>query len=260
MAETIYMRVGERDRVDLPDLVTALGSFLGILKDVDATIARRMQGNLVWRVTVLDQTPTPRIGVTPRARGSREDISSFVQREVIRNMTSLTNSGERNRDFSDSALARVGKIARTTSRIGSSTIYIDSRQPIHSTIINQQTLSKVKDLTDVKSRSFGTVVGELGSISVRRGNEFRIWDEDADQPVRCNFSHDDERKIKDLLRHRIMVTGIVNSNRYGLPLSISVESIDHVPLGNLPDISHLAGSIPDFTGGLSLQDFLEEME
>jgi hypothetical protein len=69
--------------------------------------------------------------------------------------------------------------------------------------ITEKTLTQVLDLTAVKSRSFGTVAGELGSISIRKGNEFRVWDEDTNKPVCCDFPTRDEAKIKDLLRKRV---------------------------------------------------------
>lgn len=261
MAETIYMRVGEQDKVDFADFVDALTNFLGLLKDVDATVAQRKTGTLNWRVTALNRDPHPIVGVTPYLRRAMNDISSFVEREVVRNMATLTMNGERNKFFSDAALARVERIARMTPRIGSSIIYIDTREQMNiSTTITQQTLSHVQDLTDVKSQSFGSVIGELGSISVRRGNEFRIWDEDSNRPVRCSFSQIEEKKIKELLRHRVIVTGIVSSNRYGLPLSVSIESVDKADIGDLPTIEEMAGLVPDFTGGLSLQQFFEEMD
>jgi hypothetical protein len=261
MAETIYMRIGEQDRVDFNDFVGVLTNFLGLLKDVDSTIAQRKGGNLSWRVTQLNRDPLPLIGVTPYIRRALDDISSFVEREVVRNMATLTMRGERNKFLSDAALGRVERLAQTTSRIGSSVIYIETqREASLSTTITQQTLSYVQDLTDVKSRSFGTVTGELGSISIRRGDEFRVWDEDSNLPVRCNFTRRDEGKIKDLLRHRVMVTGLVSSNRYGLPLSINVESVDLAELGDLPTIEEMAGLVPDFTGGLSLRQFFEEID
>jgi hypothetical protein len=256
------MRIGEQDRIDFADFVTALNNFLGLLKDVDSAVAHRKNGNLQWRVTTLRKDPLPIVGVTPTQRRAVEDISGVVQRQVLTNMTSLTATGERNNYLSDSALSRVERLARTTPKIGASVIYIDTQDEVKpSTTINQQTLSNVRDLTDVKSRSFGTICGELGSISIRRGDEFRVWDEDTGRPVRCNFARKDEAKIKDLLRSRVMVTGIVNSNRYGLPLSIQpIDSIDAASLEDSPTIEEMAGLVPDFTGGLSLQQFFEELD
>ena len=261
MAETIYMRVGELDRIDFSDFVVALSNFLGLLKDVDSAVGQRKMGNLNWRLTALQRDPHPLVGVTPFIRKAMDDISSFVEQEIVRNMATLTDRGERSKFLSDSALGRVEKIARTTPRIGASVIYIDTQQEVEQTAaITEKTLTQVLDLTAVKSRSFGTVAGELGSISIRKGNEFRVWDEDTNKPVRCDFPTRDEAKIKDLLRKRVMVTGTVSSNRYGMPISVNVESVDGANVGDLPTIEEMAGLVPDFTGGLSLQQFFEEMD
>jgi hypothetical protein len=262
LAETICMRVGEQDKIDFSDFVGALNNFLGLLKDVDSAVAKRKSGNLHWRVTSLRKDPIPIVGVTPFQRRTVEDISSKVERQVLTNIDSLTANGERNNFFSDSALSRVERIAKTTPRIGASVIYIDTQEEVKfSTTIHQQTLAHVRDLTDVKSRSFGTVCGVLGSISIRNGNEFRVWDEDTGRPVRCNFARNEEARIKELLRSRVMVTGTINANRYGLPLNVNpIESINLSTMGDLPTIEEMAGLVPDFTGGLSLKQFFEEMD
>jgi len=58
-----------------------------------------------------------------------------------------------------------------------------------------------------------------------------------------------------------MVTGTINANRYGLPLNVNpIESINLSTMGDLPTIEEMAGLVPDFTGGLSLKQFFEEMD
>jgi hypothetical protein len=256
------MRIGEQDKIDFSDFVGALNNFLGLLKDVDSTVASRKSGNLHWRVTSLTKAPVPIVGVTPFQRRSAEDTSSKVERQVLTNMDTLTANGERNNFFSDSALSRVEKIARTTSKIGASVIYIDTQEEVKpTTTINEQTLAHIRDLTDVKSRSFGVICGILGSISIRNGNEFRVWDEDTNRPVRCNFARSDESRIKELLRSRVTITGTINSNRYGFPLSVNpIESVNPSTLIDLPTIEEMAGLVPDFTGGLSLKQYFEELD
>ena len=261
MAETIYMRVGERDIIDFADFVGVCNQFLGLLRDVDSAVAVKKSGNLRWRLTSLERRPYPVIGVTPKLRRAMNDISGFVERQVIGNIASLTSKGERNRYLSDSALSRVGKLAKTTPRIGSSVIYIDTKQPTPaSTDITPVTLSQVRDLTDVKSKSYGMVVGELGSISIRRGNEFRVWDENSKRPVACSFRPDQEDLVKQLLRHRVVVSGFVNSDRYGFPLSVNSGLIETAERGDLPSIDEMNGFWPDITGGLSMKEFFEDSE
>lgn len=263
MSEPIYMRIGERDTVDLPDFFRATGNFLGLLQEVDSSVAERKTGNLRWRVTTLRDNPSPLIGVTPVLAVRRlDDTSAKVEREIIGNVVSLTERGERNKFLSDAALTRVEKLAKATPRIGASTIYTGTNDSLKlTTIISVKTLTQVQDLTSPKSISFGTVVGSLDTISVHNGLEFRVWDNETKRPVRCFLDSRQKAQAMDLLGVRVLVTGMIRADRYGRPLSMQVETFDSVSnLNDLPSIEEMRGLIPDFTGGLSLKEFFEDSD
>jgi hypothetical protein len=264
MAEPIFMRVGERNTVDLPEFVRATGNFLGLLQEVDSSVAQRKTGNLRWRVTTLQNTPSPIIGVTPVVVRRRAviDTSERVEREVISNVASITERGERNRFLSDAALTRVERIARTSPKLGMSAIYTSVNESINlTTAITVKTLSQVQDLTNPKSISFGTVVGSLDTISVHKGLEFRVWDEDTKRPVRCYLHSKQKAQAMELLGARVLVTGMLKADRYGRPLSMSVETFESVSdPKSLPSIEEMRGLIPNLTGGLSLKEFFEDCD
>jgi len=262
MAEPIYMRVGEGQTVDLPEFVGAMGNFLGLLREVDSTVSEKKSGHLRWRVTTLQDNPSPLVGVTPTLmRPVFSDTSFRVEKEIINNVVSLTEKGERNRYLSDAALTRVEKIAKTATKIGESVIYTSKKEGITlSTRVSTKTFTQVQDLTSVKSTSFGTVIGSLDSISVHRGKEFRVWDENIKRPVRCRFNDRQQATAIALLGSRVIVSGTISSDRYGQPLSMSVETLDGAMLGNLPSIEEMVGLVPNLTGGLSLREFFEDLE
>lgn len=56
MARIISFRVGQRDRIPLSHFISSLQSFLGILRDLDATISKDQHGSVVWEVVSLRQT------------------------------------------------------------------------------------------------------------------------------------------------------------------------------------------------------------
>lgn len=262
MAEQIYMRVGENNSVDLSEFVGATGNFLGLLREVDSAVAEKKTGFLRWKVTTLQHQPSPLIGVTPLLqRTATDDISVRVEREVINNVVSLTEKGERSKYLSDAALNRVERIAKTAPKIGESAIYTSTKGAMElSTRVTVKTLAQVREMTSIKSVSFGTVVGNLDSISVHRGKEFRVWDENIKRPVRCRFDSRQEAKAKDLLGKRVIVSGMINADRNGQPVSMTIETLDGVSLDSLPTIEEMIGRVPNFTGGLSLREFLEDTD
>ena len=264
MAEPIFMRVGEKNVIDLPEFWRATGNFLGLLQEVDSSVAERKSGNLRWRLTTLLNDPAPIIGVTPTLLGRRtgSDTSEKVEREIITNISSLTERGERNKFLSDAALTRVEKLARTAPKMGESAIYTSDNESFAlTTTVTVKTLSQVQDLTNPKSVSFGTIVGSLDTISVHNGLEFRVWDEETKRPVRCYLHPKQKSQAMDLLGARVLVTGMVKADRYGRPLSMQVETFDSVSVPtSLPTIEEMRGSIPDLTGGLSLKEFFEDCD
>ena len=55
MPRTIFLRVGEKNRVPLAVFINALQDFLGMLRDLDATISKDQRGSVVWEVVSLRQ-------------------------------------------------------------------------------------------------------------------------------------------------------------------------------------------------------------
>jgi len=262
MTETIYMRVGDRGGVDLPEFWRATGNFLGLLQEVDSSVAQTKNGNLRWRITDLQQDPSPVIGVTPLLKRPAVDTRVRVEQEVIANVGSITERGERNRYLSDAALARVGKIAKTTRVIGESSIYTESAEDFAlTTTISVKTLDQVQDLISPSSISFGTIAGSLDTISVHNGLEFRVWDVEFKRPVRCFIPAKSKEQAMNLLGAKVVVTGMMKADKYGRPLSMQVETFDLVPAtADLPTIEEMRGFIPNFTGGLSLKEFFEDSD
>jgi hypothetical protein len=262
MAAPIFMQVGERGSIELPELYGAMGNFWHLLREVDSSVAQNKTGNLRWKVTTLVNDPNPLIGVTPFIRNALIDAGTTVERELIGNMDSLTKRGERNKFLSDAALTRIERIAKTAKKLGPSSIYTTVKGGLDlTTIVSVKTLEQVKDLTSFKSVSFGTLVGNLDSISVHQGREFRVWDEDTRRPVRCRFNKNEESRVKDLLGTKVIVTGIVKSDNLDRPISMIVEDFHtYSAPSNLPTIREMKGFIPNFTGGLSLREFFEDFD
>ena len=66
-------------------------------------------------------------------------------------------------------------------------------------------------------------------------------------------------KIKERLRHRVMVYGTVKWNTLGHPISVAVEGMDQADSDGEMTIEHVSGAIDDFTEGMTLTDYLEDL-
>jgi hypothetical protein len=265
MAEPIFMRVGEGQTVDLPDFHRATGNFLGLLQEYDSAIAQTSKGFLSWRVTSLRTSPSPVIGVTPTVRGRVRhavDTSALVEKELISTIGTITEGKDRPQSLSDAALNKIHRLAKTAPEIGESRIFTGVEDSYKlQTVITVTTLNQINELTMPRSVSFGTVIGKLDTISVHNGFEFRVWEDDSRRPVRCFISDNQRNRAIDFLGKPVFVTGVINADRNGQPLSMQVETFDAVsePDG-LPTIEEMKGLVPDFTGGRSLKEFFEDCD
>ncbi len=261
MTRTIYLRVGNRDEVTLPDLVTSLTNFLHLLRDVDANVSNAKSGSLTWQVTVLQKSSPALVGVTPTPRLHMQDHSESVETRLIKGTQALAVRGERPEFFADSVLERIEKIARQSKRLGPSAIFVNENgSPAQEVSINETTYKNVKELTGTKYEAFGSIIGKLEAISVHKRNEFRVWDEATGKPVRCKFDDDLEDRVKELLRKYVAVSGVISSNSFGNPISVVAEDIEERKLDELPTIEQMSGLVKDFTGGRSLRKYFEEID
>lgn len=261
MSETIFLRVGTReDRVPVLDFIESLRDFLLVLRDLDATISHDPRGSVVWEVASLEMNSPPVIGVAPHLKKGRTNVSDVVEEQLIKNTQLLSIRGERTQYMSDSALTKVEKLARRTHRLGPMAVYVNGTSPLKEHAdITETTFHNVRQLTGAKFSAFGSIVGNLDSISVHKGNEFRVWDETTNKPVRCRFDQRDLDHVKGLLGVRVTVFGIVQSNSTGTPINITVEDLDSASEATLPTIEQMSGLVKDFTGGKSLKEYMEEL-
>jgi len=260
MSDTIFLRVGTGEGLSFAAFIESLKNFLFVLKDLDATISHDPRGSVTWEVVTLQKSSPAVVGVAPKVKRGRRDVSKTVEEQLIKNTKLLSVSGERTQFMSDSALAKIENLARLTPKVGTIGIYMNgSDAPKKEADITEKTLDNVRQITGVKYYAYGSVVGGLDAISVHKSNEFRVWDEVSGKPVRCKFSESDLERVKSLLKTRVVVYGEIQSNSVGNPVIISAEEMESLPKPKLPTIEEMSGLIEDFTEGKSLKEYMEEL-
>jgi hypothetical protein len=261
MPNIIFLKIGNRDRLPLGAFIDSLRYFLGILRDFDATISKDPHGTATWDVVSLQQQSPPVVGVSPSLKHGKPDISDTIEHQIIESTNHLTNTGERNPFVSDSALEKIERLALRAKEFGPHLIFVNANgRPKQESPVTEKTLEKVQQITGIRYSAFGSITGDLGEIFVHNKNEFRVWDETTGKPVRCKFeTPEQEKKIKDLLRSRVVVSGIINSNAIGVPVSMEMEALEPSIKRALPTIDEMRGLVENFTGGKSLKDYLEEI-
>lgn len=259
MPQTIFLRIGERDRLPLAAFIESLRDFLGMLRDFDATISKDKRGSVIWEVVSLKQSSPPVVGVSPTPRTRMSDVSSVVEAQVLQNTDLLTSGQEPNQFMSSSALDRLEALAKKAKRYGPSAVFVNGSGPKQESPITEKTLEHVQRLTHVTFSGYGSIVGGLESITVHKRNEFRVWDETTHKAVTCKFQSSQEDSVKALLRNRVTVSGIIYANSAGVPIRLDAEQLDLAPRKALPTIQEMSGLVGDFTEGKTLKEYLESI-
>lgn len=261
MAGIIFLRIGQKDRIPLSAFISSLQNFLGMLRDLDATISKDQRGSVIWDVVSLQQKSPPVVGVSPTLRSSDiQDFSNVVESQVLENAKLLSAGTEPTSFMSYAALKKLEALASKVKYIGSLNVFLNGDSDKQGSDITERTLSNVQQLTGIKYSGYGSMTGKLEAISVHKGNEFRVWDDQTGKPVRCKYDPAaQEERIKSLLRSRVVVSGMIQSNTIGIPIALEVENIEAAAQPALPTILEMSGSIEGIMEGKPLKEYLEQI-
>ncbi|HVA62563.1 MAG TPA: hypothetical protein VNF74_02475 [Terriglobales bacterium] len=267
MSESIFFRIGREKPIQLAELTKALSGLLGMLRDFDAALSHDRYGTLNWEVTVLQKNSPAIVGVQPHPkRLSLPDIGQEVGSQMIESVRELTSTGTRSRFMSDAALLKMKPVAMKAKRLGPIAIYtardVHQEEPTRIAEITQKTLGYIRDFTDAKFESYGSIVGNLEAISIHHGTETRVWDTRTGKSVRCHFGKGRLNEIKNYMNEpptRVLVAGTIHSNISDFPVSIDLEEIEKVSASNVPTLEEITGLVDDFTEGRSLRDYMQEI-
>jgi hypothetical protein len=262
------MAIREKIRIELEgkrDFLSATAFFgvgrelLAILKNVDSALSHESAGVMVWFIESLKKESPATIVMQGELKPERHetDLVRAVHEISIDGLTSLERHAQRPKFFADSTIFHARQLAEihAASLERCTVIYQDRRVNI-----TAHTLANVDTLLGEAYESESTIIGDLDSVTVHKGNEFRVWEEVSGNPVRCRFREDQFEQVREALGKRVRVEGTVKSNTQGNPIAITVHRIEIYPREeDLPSIQDISGLVPDLTGRLSLKEYMKAL-
>jgi hypothetical protein len=239
----------------------ALGHFLGILRDLDAAISKDIRGSVVWDIANITKASPAIITLEGQTILSERDYTDQIERECVAGLKLLREAGDRRPLYSDATLVKIQKLAKLQRRRQRDKLdLIEVIKDNSSVSVGIDTLENILALTGTIYESIGSIVGNLDAITIHHGSEFRVWEEVHNSPVNCRFSKGQLDKVKEALGERVLVYGLVKMNHRGQRTSIQVEDFEVYPKDDeLPKIEEMSGLVEDFTGGIPLGEYLEEI-
>jgi hypothetical protein len=161
--------------------------------------------------------------------------------------------------FSDTSL---GRLQRMTKPLGSQNaqyldVSIGQNGSTQSARATGRTADNIRQLRSPRSRAIGSITGILDTISVRTNAKFQVVDPVSNRPVTCYFPKDRKEAVTNALERRVIVSGVVVRNAKGQPVRVDEAEFEILP--EAPPLVGLVGLDADFTGGLSLHDYMERI-
>lgn len=118
----------------------------------------------------------------------------------------------------------------------------------------------LKQALSDRMTTIGSLTGTLEMVNFHGDRPVaRLWLEAPNRPVTVYFDEKQSQKMKDALRTRVQVSGEIKRDRAYRAESIKLRSLRRMKARSAKELIALAGSIPDFTGGLSTDEYMEEL-
>ena len=185
----------------------------------------------------------------------REFITTFVQ-----NLADIESGRGTPAFLSEAGLKAAKYLVYIIGRDGAEGISV-STATAETVDLTAKAAVNARGLTTVVDRAAGSVEGRLEAISIHRRPKFTVYRSLNNRAVTCLFGRDkDLDDVISLLGKRVNVSGTVSYNRLGDPFRVEVESIRRLrDRSELPSITEMTGSDPDFTGGMSTEEYIERL-
>ena len=262
MTTCISLRLDGAEETLSPSAFTsAVKYFSDTLQELDTSISNNPRGTVRWSIEALTKSSPAVVTFSAQPMLSAENYAPKIQEVCLSGVRQLTERADWPSQYSDAALSKLNSLAKlhcSEKRSGLSLIEIVVNG--QSAAIGPDTCENIQRLTGEGYESMGSIVGNLDAITVHQTNEFRVWEEVTQSPVRCRFEGMMLQEITNALGRRVLVYGSIKTNYRGQKTSIQVHGLELYPdESELPSIEDMSGLVDDFTGGLELGDYIESV-
>lgn len=244
------------DRIPVRSFVGATQTLWRILVEVERNATGRAATTWAIRNLRMGSPASVEIGPLTEQKGAQPHQSISL---TVAGLGLLERKKQRPKHFSEKALKLARELVGVVDSVNIDDITVNNGHK--SVVISQKLVENVTPMVAGKSqKSIGSVDGRLDLINVHSGLQVGVFRLIDDKQVRAIIDQDSEAmltKIKELLGKRVYVTGEVKRNPAGDPVAIVVKDIQPVLDDHeLPSLDDVYGLDPDFTGGLSVEEFL----
>lgn len=233
--QAITLELG-KTQIPLRRFREAVAAFFELIESVSREVATG--DPIKWTISV--QKGSALVVATPDPKHERTDeVLRIVPAGIAKleggNLDTLPDK------FSEKAVRAARKLSVFRDR-GENTIPISLAIGDHRTPITSKTAATADDLVEAAYQSYGSVEGKLLMLSDEDGFKFAVSQPLFNRRVICFVHEEMIPKAIAAFRKRVRVSGRMQYNRAGNPVSVQVESIFQFPQNSdLPSVAEMKG-------------------
>lgn len=252
---------GVEGQIAATSLLSILGGALRILSELDAAISREAKGTLDWTVANL-ATGSLIVALESESRSISRNVGAEVTRSFVVSLEIIERDGVTPPYLTEKGMQAARTVLKLIGRGGVSGI--EATDLSERVSVSARAAANIDQLVTPRTRMIGSIEGRIETISIRGRPRVIAYQMRTGKAVTCVFKRDDEARMiaeaARVLGQRVNVSGTVVSNGVGEPIRIEAEQIRVFRSeSELPTIAELAGSDPDYTGGLTSEEYLRNV-
>lgn len=206
-------------RITADHFASAVNAFLDLIEQVSKDMAGASNA-VVWIISVSEGSAL--VNAVPEVVQGRTSVRPpHLVEAISRGMKLVELRAQRPRYFSDSALRIVRDLGKVPD--GQNVEHARIRAATSATEVSERTVGHVDRLLGADVTAYGTIEGQLQTLSERRGAHFAVYDALTDQAIRCSIHRDRLPEAWHAFGRRVAVSGTIKYRKNGTPVSIEVE-------------------------------------
>lgn len=191
-------------------------------------------------------------------KAERSEIAKRVVNNFVKNLRQINVKGRVSSRVDSYALESYKDLGALLDKNISSIKISNSSVDV---LIDKTFNSKVEQIIGPDEISNGSLTGNLEWINLHNANAFNIYPIIGAKKVKCHFPRELKETVISAIDKYVRVYGELRyKSRDNFPYAMNVEDLEILPEDNeLPNLFDLRGIVPQATGDLSSQDFINSI-
>lgn len=218
----------EGDAIPLEKFKQAVTSFLELVESVSHEAVGKKGEKIKWNVSV--KSGSAIVNATPEYTATTAGAIRAVFDAIPSGIGSLSKGiVTAPRLFNANAIRSVKRLATVHELGGNGLTAIKISGNRMSKTVTHKVAVTVNQIIGTSYEAYGSIEGKLQALWDREGFRFSVFDALLDRRIECYVNDELIEPAIEGFRKRVRVSGLVQYNKGGLPISVNANDIYHFP-------------------------------